>query len=777
MKTAARTRSTSSGQADKADDLKRFARTIHPILRKNFATRRLRRLLLPIKSRNELRQVVPLWVPAKASIVVAIAAGFAAYWLVQNHTPPGVATLIPTELSSVPYISYWPLLLGLVVGWLFETSLLPRWFFLGYRFRLMRLEADQGEGDHPCVYTSAGWKNSATGFSNENWSRARGVEVGDLIVSIRDRKGVGRAMILLRTKGPLPAIAWHRDLYQEGVFPALPPSVEELARRFDEACDQHYAVAQIVERGRALRSSKVEPTTTAPGDELPDVDQVWSGIAVPEQVKERLISAAISFADGSKAATRGLLLYGPPGTGKTLIAKALADTVGCPFYPLTMADLKADVIGGSAERVRQVWQKALSQPRAVIFVDECDGVFGRRGGLKSDQFVEEIVGAFLPMWDGFTKQTHVWVVGATNRRELIDPAILQRFEEEVEIGLPSEAQRAQILGRELQRLGCSSALPAQLAKLTQGMSGRELAGMAKRIVREHGPGVTLSDQLISGYARSFRRQGSTTVDSGATWDRLVLAQATLDRLKKTVALLRGAETFARQGISVPKGMLLYGPPGTGKTQIARTLANESGLRFIAASSADIKQGWLGQSGQALRQLFEQARESSPSLLFIDEIDIVARARGGHHDSIVNEIVGQLLQEMDGVKQQESHVFVLAATNCPDQIDSAVLSRFPERIEIPLPDEDGIRRLLAVLLGPPKSLELPAEEFVAFLVQEVMGQGKSGRDLHEWVKRAEQNAALRALEEGHPERVVIALSDFGIQAVPVRERGSELAVDS
>ena len=103
---------------------------------------------------------------------------------------------------------------------------------------------------------------------------------------------------------------------------------------------------------------------------------------------------------------------------------------------------------------------------------------------------------------------------------------------------------------------------------------------------------------------------------------------------------------------------LYGPPGTGKTQIARTLANETGLRFIAASTADIKQGFLGQSGQKVRELFERARESAPSLLFIDEIDIVAAARGGQSDAILTEIVGQLLQEMDGVFAQPQAVFVL-----------------------------------------------------------------------------------------------------------------------
>jgi SpoVK/Ycf46/Vps4 family AAA+-type ATPase len=210
---------------------------------------------------------------------------------------------------------------------------------------------------------------------------------------------------------------------------------------------------------------------------------------------------------------------------------------------------------------------------------------------------------------------------------------------------------------------------------------------------------------------------------------------------------------------VPRAMLLHGPPGTGKTQIARTLANESGLKFIAASSSDIKQGWLGQSGQALREIFEKARQASPALLFIDEIDVITRARGSHTDSIVNEIVGQLLQEMEGIKAQSGHVFVLAATNFPEQIDPAVRSRFVEQIEIPLPDEDCIRRLLAVLLGPPKALSFAPEEFIERVVRDGVHEGKSGRDIHAWVKQAEQSAAVRAMREGHSERVVISENDF------------------
>ena len=186
----------------------------------------------------------------------------------------------------------------------------------------------------------------------------------------------------------------------------------------------------------------------------------------------------------------------------------------------------------------------------------------------------------------------------------------------------------------------------------------------------------------------------------------MLPAQTLTDLQTTAGLLQHTETFRARGIGVPRGLLLYGPPGTGKTQIARTLANETGLRFIAATTADIKQGFVGQSGQQVRELFARARESAPSLLFIDEIDVLASARGGAGDAFQTEILGQLLQEMDGAQAQTQPVFVLAATNRIDQLDPALLSRLPKQIEIPLPDQTAAARILAVLLrGKPVEFDV------------------------------------------------------------------------
>jgi SpoVK/Ycf46/Vps4 family AAA+-type ATPase len=203
-------------------------------------------------------------------------------------------------------------------------------------------------------------------------------------------------------------------------------------------------------------------------------------------------------------------------------------------------------------------------------------------------------------------------------------------------------------------------------------------------------------------------------------------------------------------------LLLEGPAGSGKTQIGRTLANEGGLGFLAATTADVKASFLGQSGNQVKLLFQRARTQAPVILFLDELDIIAPARAGANDPLTDEIVGQLLQEMDGIQAQDSQVFLLAATNHPENVDRAILSRFRETVVIPLPDEEGRNRLLTIMLGK-KRLGFNLEENVATLAART--EGMSGRDLQNYVGRAEQNALIRAMDNGGPQHFSLQLDDF------------------
>ncbi len=718
--------------------LREFSRRIDWRLRKHFATRRLSALLQPLRSESERGQTVSFYLPSRWSIatfVVILVLGF------------GMAGSPLSDKAS--WISYWPVIVALITAWIVEYWLGPQLALSRYAFRLMRLELLTEDAQFPHLYTVAPVTDSESGFANQSWRAVSGIEPGDIVISISRGRDLGLAIIPLRTEGKLPVVVWMRDLYQEKVLPSLGEQIKQLALSFDESCDTYREHGQRIERSRVLRSNKAQPLKRDP-------ELAWRDVSINAAVKQQLIKLAEDFAQGGLTASRGLLLYGPPGTGKTLIAKTLADSLGCAFYPLSLPDLKSGYVGQSGERVKAIWDKALAEPRAVIFIDECESVFARRGGAETDKFVEDIVNAFIARWDGFSRQSSVWVIGATNRRDLLDPAVLSRFDELVEIGLPNGELRQSILHRELTLLGCEMDLPEQTALLTQGFSGRDLSALARRLARENRDSHTIDQAMLAHYCGSLRKQGSTHTDMQASWDTLILPQATMKELKSTAGLLRNADTFTQRGISVPRGLLLYGPPGTGKTQIARTLANETGLRFIAASTAQIKQGYIGQSGQKVRELFERAREAAPCLLFIDEIDILASSRGQQGDMMTQEIIGQLLQEMDGVAAHPQHVFVLAATNRLDQIDPAIISRLPKRIEIGLPDLSAIEAILQVLLAN-KPLAFDLRNHAKTLA--VQMKGRSGRDLRSWVEAAELNAVSRAIEHGDPQAVAIELGDF------------------
>lgn len=489
---------------------------------------------------------------------------------------------------------------------------------------------------------------------------------------------------------------------------------------------------------------------------LKDVELNWSDISLEEETLDRILKLVDMFKSGRKPAPKGILLYGPPGTGKTLIARKLAKQSNCHFEAVNIADLKGTHIGQTAPKVKELWQRCRDKAPTILFVDECESAFAKRGGTENDSFGNELVQTFISEWDGFNQASgQVFVIGATNRKDILDTAVLSRFTASIELGLPNDQARRKILANEFKQADLVFDISNELVTETAGMSGRDIHTMVATLIAENF-NSDINSETITAQIRKIRGKGSTQIKT-LTWDDIILPQNTLNEFQSLGKELRNSERLAEIGISTPKGILLYGPPGTGKTQIARVLAGQSGLSFIAATTSDLKANYIGQSGSKVKQLFEQARSQTPCILFIDEIDIIAGSRGSNTDSFVQEIVGQLLQEIDGVASKAGQVFLLAASNHPESIDSAVLSRLERKIEIGLPDLDARQKILTLLLQKkPTDFDLAIETPQLAALTE----GYSGRDLDSFVTRATRKAVNRAMSNGEDiENIKITRQDF------------------
>ena len=208
--------------------------------------------------------------------------------------------------------------------------------------------------------------------------------------------------------------------------------------------------------------------------------------------------------------------------------------------------------------------------------------------------------------------------------------------------------------------------------------------------------VHIDDKTVVELLPEYKEQaGERRAD--VTYDDLGGMKDTIDALREMVELpLRHPELFQRLGVDPPKGVLLHGPPGTGKTRLARAVANESEARFFHIAGPEVMGSAYGESEKKLRELFEEAAKSAPSIIFIDEIDSIAPKRGQVQGEAEKRLVAQLLTLLDGIEPRQNLV-VIAATNRPEALDEALRrpGRFDREIVVGVPDESGRREILAI----------------------------------------------------------------------------------
>ncbi|CAJ1059149.1 ribosome biogenesis protein SPATA5 [Xyrichtys novacula] len=420
---------------------------------------------------------------------------------------------------------------------------------------------------------------------------------------------------------------------------------------------------------------------------------------------------------------RGVLLYGPPGTGKTMIGRAIANEVGAHMTVINGPEIMSKFYGETEARLRQIFTEASQRQPAIIFIDELDALCPKREGAQNE-VEKRVVASLLTLMDGIGSEGHsgqLLVLGATNRPHALDPALRRpgRFDKELEVGVPGAAERADILQRQLSPVPCSATAEelAQLADAAHGYVGADLAAVCKEaglhaLRRALGGVRQPSDQQLMGtvtvtfqdlqWAMSIVKPSAmreVAIDvPKVRWSDVGGMEEVKLKLKQAVEWpLTHPEAFTRMGIQPPKGVLLYGPPGCSKTMIAKALANESGLNFLAVKGPELLSKYVGESERAVREVFRKARAVAPSIVFFDEIDALASERGGSSSGGVGDrVLAQLLTEMDGIEQLQD-VTVLAATNRPDMIDKALMrpGRLDRIVYVPLPDVPTRREIFSL----------------------------------------------------------------------------------
>ncbi|XP_061690730.1 ATPase family gene 2 protein homolog A [Syngnathoides biaculeatus] len=508
----------------------------------------------------------------------------------------------------------------------------------------------------------------------------------------------------------------------EGSFSAEgPPQAPTAPPGAVSSTDTFYCVSSTTE----LRF----PSKRKPEDAEPNRAKVTYGmigglsrqLEVIKETVELPLKHPQLFSNYGIPAPRGVLLYGPPGTGKTMIGRAIANEIGAHMTVICGPEIMSKFYGETEEKLRQIFAEASKRTPSIIFIDELDALCPKREGAQNE-VEKRVVASLLTLMDGIGSEGHsgqLLVLGATNRPHALDPALRRpgRFDKELEVGVPGPAERADILHKQLSSVPCSATAQevTRLADAAHGYVGADLAAVCKEaglnaLRRAISGSNDMSDQQLTGRVTvtlSDLQWATSVVKPSAMrevaidvpkvrWADVGGMEDVKLKLKQAVEWpLRHPEAFTRMGIQPPKGVLLYGPPGCSKTMIAKALANESGLNFLAIKGPELLSKYVGESERAVRDVFRKARAVAPSVVFFDEIDALASERGSSSGSggVGDRVLAQLLTEMDGIEQL-GDVTVLAATNRPDMIDKALMrpGRLDRIVYVPLPDAPTRREI-------------------------------------------------------------------------------------
>ncbi|MEV6344431.1 AAA family ATPase [Actinoplanes sp. NPDC051851] len=417
--------------------------------------------------------------------------------------------------------------------------------------------------------------------------------------------------------------------------------------------------------------------------------------------------------------TLGVLIAGPAGSGKSALVRAVAAAVGATVRPVWGPELAALTNSAAAARLRELTAGVRTGGPAVLLISDVEALAPREepGPISTvfRQLLAETVAAGAA------------VICTTSRPESVDPALRapDLLAVQLTVPLPDTAMRREQLTVLTRGMPLADDVRLDdVAARTPGFVAADLGALAReagvRAALRHvgtttrdtdredgaGPVVTMADfEAALDVVRPTSMAESTLEVATVTLDDVGDLAEVKETLTESVLWpLTYPDTFARLGVSPPRGVLLYGPPGCGKTYLVKAIAGTGKANVLSVKGAELLSKWVGDSERAVRELFRRAREAAPTLVFLDEVDALAPTRGQATDGgTTDRVVAALLTELDGVEDLRN-VVVIGATNRPDLIDPALLrpGRLERLVYVPPPDAEA---RTAILRAASKSVPL------------------------------------------------------------------------
>jgi transitional endoplasmic reticulum ATPase len=481
-------------------------------------------------------------------------------------------------------------------------------------------------------------------------------------------------------------------------------------------------------------------------------------------------------------APKGVLLFGPPGCGKTMTARAVANETSAHFIHVSGPEIVHRYYGDSEAHLREVFKEARDRAPTIIFFDEIDAIAAKREDVSGD-VEKRIVAQLMALMDGLESRGQVIVVAATNMPDAVDPALRRpgRFDREISVRVPDREGRLEILQIHTHTMPLAGDVElVKIAEATHGYVGADLKALCqeaamitlRRVVPDFDVEQGISEEMLTGlevsnaaFAEAMRRVKPSTGRelfreiADVRWSDVGGLDEAKQVLREAIEWpLKHGELFLQVGTTPPKGIILSGSPGTGKTLLAKAVAKESGVNFIAVKGPELLSKWVGESEQSVREVFRKARLAAPCIVFFDEVDALCPMRGmsASDSGVGDRIVSQFLTEIDGIEELKG-VVVLGATNRLDMVDPALLSpgRFDVVVELPAPDRDTRRDVFTVHtrgkpLAPDVDLEVLADLTAGMVGGDIASLCRRATMLaiRDYVERAETEAKLMQIAAHH-----------------------------